>query len=64
VVGDFQLLLLGLHVTISLDLNVLTGTNPLAYFPGAGVMNKKSIKTLTPGVNVIKLFSFVTDNEA
>ncbi len=25
---------------------------------------KKSFKTLPPGVNVIKLFSFVTDDEA
>jgi hypothetical protein len=30
----------------------------------ASVTNKKSFITLTPGVNIIKLFSFVADDEA
>jgi len=42
----------------------LPGTNTLAYYPGELVTNEKSSIRLTPGVNVIKLFSFLTDDEA
>jgi hypothetical protein len=39
--------------------------NTLAYFfPAIRDEPRKSIAALTPGVNVIKLFSFVTDDEA
>ena len=37
-------------------------TNTLAYLASLSVMKKKSFMALTPGVNVIKLFSFVTDD--
>ncbi len=35
------------------------GTNVLAYFASASVMKIKSLITLTPGTNVIKLFTAV-----
>ncbi len=37
--------------------------NALAYLSAASVMKKKSFMTLTPVVNDIKLFFFVTDDE-
>ncbi len=33
--------------------------NPLAYWASSSVMKEKSLITLTPGVNVIKLFTVV-----
>jgi hypothetical protein len=42
----------------------LPGTNTLAYLASSSAMKEKSFITLTPVVNVIKLFSFVTDDEA
>ncbi len=42
----------------------LLGTNGLAYFALPSVTMKKKFVTLGPGVNVIKLFSFVTDDKA
>ncbi len=44
----------------------MTETNDLAYWHLSRVSDegKKFFITLTPGVNVIKLFSFVTDDEA
>ncbi len=39
-------------------------TNTLAYLARASVMEKKGFMTSTPGVNVIKRFSFVADDEA
>jgi hypothetical protein len=38
--------------------------NDLAYFASSSATNSKSFTTSAPGVNVIKLFSFVADNEA
>ncbi len=38
--------------------------NTLAYWASSTVMKEKSFITLTPGINVIKLFSFVADDEA
>jgi hypothetical protein len=49
---------------IRLGLKDLPGTNTLAYLFGALVMKKKRFITLAPGGNVIKLFSFITDDEA
>jgi hypothetical protein len=42
----------------------LPGTNSLAYFASTPVTKKKSFVIFPPGVNVIKLFSFVTDDKA
>ncbi len=42
----------------------LPGTNTLAYSNAGSVIATKSFIRLTPVVNVIKLFFFVTDNEA
>ncbi len=39
------------------------GANTLAYFGGASAAKKVSFVPLTPGDNVIKLFSFITDDE-
>ncbi len=38
--------------------------NALAYSASTSLTEKKSFITLLPGVNVIKLFSFVTDDKA
>jgi hypothetical protein len=38
--------------------------NTLAYFINDLTMKKISYLALTPGVNVIKLFSFIADDEA
>jgi len=40
------------------------GTNAPAYIAAGSVTKKKSLLILTPGVNVIKLFPFITDDEA
>jgi len=42
----------------------LKGTNTLAYLASSSVMMQKRSIPLTPGVNVIKLVSFIADNEA
>jgi hypothetical protein len=42
----------------------MPGANTLAYLVLASVMMPKKVQTLTPGVNVIKLFSFVADDKA
>jgi hypothetical protein len=42
----------------------LPGINTLAYLASSSVMKKKGFITLTPGVNVMKLFSFAADDEA
>ncbi len=42
----------------------LPGTNDQAYFKKLKITAVKSFITWTPGVNVIKLFSFIADNEA
>jgi hypothetical protein len=39
-------------------------TNPQAYLIGASLTKENSFKMSTPGVNVIKLFSIVADDEA
>ena len=41
-----------------------TGTNALAYLASSSAAKEKSFIRLTPGVNVIKRFSFVDDDEA
>ncbi len=41
----------------------IAGTNMVAYFSAASEAHKKSLTTLTPESNVIKLFYFVTDAE-
>jgi len=35
-----------------------------SFLSAASVTDQKCLMTLAPGVNVIKLFSFVTDDEA
>ncbi len=42
----------------------LPGANTPAYLALSLAMKKKGFITLTPGVNVIKLFFFVTDDKA
>ncbi len=43
----------------------MLGTNTLAYFDLPSAMSKiKKLNAIQPGVNVIKLFSFVDDDEA
>jgi hypothetical protein len=42
----------------------LVGPNALAYFVGTISDEEKRFTTLSPGANVIKLFSFVADDEA
>ncbi len=42
----------------------LTGTNTLVYFKCSQITAVKSFIVMTPDVNVIKLFSFVADDEA
>ncbi len=42
----------------------LLGTNTLAYFIPASLPKEKDVMTSKPGVNVIKLFSYVADDEA
>jgi len=39
-------------------------TNALAYLATASVTKEKGFIRLTPGVNVIKLFYFIADDEA
>jgi predicted ribosomally synthesized peptide with SipW-like signal peptide len=39
----------------------IAGTNTTAYFSAASEAHKKSLTTLTPESNVLKLFYFVTD---
>jgi hypothetical protein len=56
--------LLALSTNFRLPRKNLQGTNILAYFATPSVTKKDSLMRLTPGVNVIKLFSFVADNEA
>jgi hypothetical protein len=38
--------------------------NALTYWASSSVTKEKSFITLTPGVKVIKRFSFITDNKA
>jgi hypothetical protein len=42
----------------------LQGVNTSANFAAVSVIKEKCFITLTPGVNVIKLFSFITVHEA
>ncbi len=42
----------------------LTGTNTMAYYKCSEITAVKSFIVMTPGVNVIKLFSFIADDEA
>jgi hypothetical protein len=49
---------------IRLGCKGLPGTNILAYNEHEYITTVKKITGLTPGVNVIILFSFVTNNEA
>jgi hypothetical protein len=46
------------------DWKVIAYTNTLAYWASSTVTKEKCFITLTPGVDVIKLFSFVADDEA
>jgi hypothetical protein len=48
----------------ALILNIRLGTNIVPYLPTMSVTEQKSFITLTPGANVIKLFPFVSDDEA
>ena len=49
---------------VRLDWKVNASKNTLAYFASLLDTKTKRLMTLTPGVNVIKLFSFVADDEA
>jgi hypothetical protein len=46
-----------------LNISLAEKLDTLAYFSEVPVMNKTSLITLTPGVNVIKLFAFDNYNE-
>ena len=52
--------LLVLPAIVRPDWKVIASTNALAY----SSMTKKSFVRVTPGVNVIKLVSFIADDEA
>jgi hypothetical protein len=56
--------LLALLANTRLAWEIFPGTNTLAYFVLPSATKSKSFMRLTPDVNVIKLFSFVTDDEA
>jgi hypothetical protein len=56
--------LLMFPANVRLDWKVIASTNTLAYLASSTVTKEKSFIRLTPGVNVLKLFSFVTDDEA
>jgi hypothetical protein len=56
--------LLVLPANVRLDWKEIARYKHSSLFGLINVMKEKSFITLTPGVNVIKLFSFVTDDEA
>jgi hypothetical protein len=56
--------LLALLTNVRLARKNLPHANTQAYFLLPSVMKKKSFVTLSPGVDVIKLFYVVTDDEA
>jgi hypothetical protein len=49
---------------VRLDWKGFPRINALAYLASSSAMKEKSFITLNPGVNVIKLFSFVADDKA
>jgi hypothetical protein len=51
-----------LPAIIRLGWKGLPGTNTLAYYENSLITDRKSFITLGPGGNVIKLFSFITDD--
>jgi hypothetical protein len=55
---------LALPTNIRLAWKGLPGTNTPPYYEKLKLMSIKSFITLATGVNVIKLFSFVTDDKA
>jgi hypothetical protein len=56
--------LLALHTNIRPGWKSLPWSNAPAYLKFSFLKKKKSFLTLTPGFNVINLFSFVADDEA
>ncbi len=56
--------LLALPANIRLDWKGLPGTKALAYYKTLSISAVKLIITILPGVNLIKLFSFIADDEA
>jgi hypothetical protein len=55
---------LTLNANFRLSWKGLPRTNTLAYLTSLSSTKKKVFVTLTPGVNVIKLFFFIADDEA
>ena len=55
--------LLVLPANVRLDWKGLPGKNTLAYYENPLIAIKNFLITLGPGVNVMKLFYFVTDDE-